>query len=155
MESVQPFMATSRDAPNPLRPYYVPPSIGTPLDTSSANATSSSIGSKPASTSSFPSFGSSARDLLSDLDYGDYLGDRTPSAGAAVKSLLDKALWRYTSVLLAQPFEVAKTVLQVHLPREAEGVRIPGKGRERIRHQRYAEPRSEEVRTPKERLFIQ
>lgn len=32
-----------------------------------------------------------------------------------VKRLMDQAIWNYTSVLLAQPFEVAKTVLQVHL----------------------------------------
>lgn len=32
-----------------------------------------------------------------------------------MKRLVDQALWKYTSVLLAQPFEVAKTVLQVQV----------------------------------------
>lgn len=31
------------------------------------------------------------------------------------KRLVDQAIWNYTSVLLAQPFEVAKIVLQCHL----------------------------------------
>lgn len=34
------------------------------------------------------------------------------------KRFVDQAIWNYTSVLLAQPFEVAKIVLQCHL---AEG----------------------------------
>lgn len=32
-----------------------------------------------------------------------------------MKALVEQALWKYTSVFLAQPFEVAKTVLQVQL----------------------------------------
>lgn len=34
------------------------------------------------------------------------------------KRLVDQAIWNYTSVLLAQPFEVAKIVLQC---RQADG----------------------------------
>ena len=30
------------------------------------------------------------------------------------KKLVDQAIWNYTTVLLAQPLEVAKTVLQVY-----------------------------------------
>jgi len=117
-------MSGPREGPNPLRPYYIPPSVG-PRPLSGANSSSAAnLGSKP--TSSFsdprPSLGSSARDLLSDLDYSDYLSDKTPSSTAVVKGLVDRALWKYSSVLLAQPFEVAKTVLQVQLdasPHEA------------------------------------
>lgn len=113
-------MATSRDTPNPLRPYYIPPSIGLPPDTpqnySTATTTYSSRTPKP-------SFGSSARDILSDLDYDAYLPDDSPTLAAHAKRLFDQALWNYTSVLLAQPFEVAKLILQVH---NAAGQTPPG-----------------------------
>ena len=96
-----------------MRPYYIPPSVGpshksTP--TASANVTTRNTAAPAAAKASF---GSSARDILSDLDYGDYLPDDTPSAAGIFKRLLDQAAWKYTTVLLAQPFEVAKTVLQV------------------------------------------
>ena len=113
-------MATSRDAPNPLRPYYIPPSIGPPPEPSN-NATSSTFSSR----SPKPSFGSQARDILSDLDYDSYFPDSNPTLAGHAKRLVDQALWNYTSVLLAQPFEVAKTVLQVH---QASGHGIPGLG---------------------------
>ncbi|KAF2096283.1 hypothetical protein NA57DRAFT_43719 [Rhizodiscina lignyota] len=112
-------MTTSSDAPNPLRPYYIPPSVGLPPDpVPPGNA---STPSKYPSRSLSPprtktsSFRSSAREYLSDLDYGDYLPERSPSISEYVKKLMDQAIWNYTSVLLAQPFEVAKTILQVHL----------------------------------------
>lgn len=113
-------MATSRDAPNPLRPYYIPPSIGPPPE-ASPNQTSSA--SPPAygarsSSSSKSSLGSQARDILSDLDYDSYFPDTSPTVAGHAKKLLDQALWNYTSVLLAQPFEVAKTLLQIREARE-------------------------------------
>lgn len=37
-----------------------------------------------------------------------------------IKALVDQALWKYMSVLLAQPFDVAKTVLQVQLGRAVQ-----------------------------------
>jgi fusion and transport protein UGO1 len=66
--------------------------------------------------SSRPDFRASARDIFSDLDYETYLPERDGSSVAEMaKRLADQALWNYTSVLLAQPFEVAKIVLQCHL----------------------------------------
>lgn len=103
------IMATSRDASNPLRPYYIPPSIGLSPDTTANNTTPPSH-----SPPSKPSFGTHARDILSDLDYGDYLSDSSPSLAEMAKKLVDQAIWNYTTVLLAQPLEVAKTVLQVY-----------------------------------------
>ncbi|KAH7413590.1 Rrp15p-domain-containing protein [Phaeosphaeria sp. MPI-PUGE-AT-0046c] len=64
------------------------------------------------------SLGSQARDMLSDLDYDSYFPETSPTVAGHAKRLLDQALWNYTSVLLAQPFEVAKTILQIH---EASG----------------------------------
>ncbi|KAL9119264.1 MAG: hypothetical protein Q9187_004188 [Circinaria calcarea] len=108
-------MSSQQEGPNPLRPYYIPPSVGLPLDETTNVSSTRGIGSKhPSSTTTAkPSFGTSARDILSDLDYSDYLSDASPSATAVIKGLVDQALWKYSSVLLAQPFEVAKTVLQV------------------------------------------
>lgn len=49
------------------------------------------------------------------MDYSDYLSESSPSSGVSIKHILEHAIWKYTSVFLAQPFEVAKTILQVHL----------------------------------------
>ncbi|PNS21112.1 Mitochondrial fusion and transport protein ugo1 [Sphaceloma murrayae] len=107
-------MATSRDTPNPLRPYYVPPSIGVHTE-KAANTT------VPGASSSRIGIGRSAQDLLSDLDYGGPLLDRDgPSVGEMAKKIVDQAIWKYTSVLLAQPFDVAKTILQVRLAEEED-----------------------------------
>ncbi|KAF2793828.1 hypothetical protein K505DRAFT_325210 [Melanomma pulvis-pyrius CBS 109.77] len=114
-------MATSRDAPNPLRPYYIPPSIG-PAHDVPQNHTAPAPAASYSSRSPKPSFGSQARDILSDLDYDSYLPDDSPTLAGHAKRLIDQALWNYTSVLLAQPFEVAKTILQVH---QASG-QVPG-----------------------------
>lgn len=59
------------------------------------------------------SYGSAGRDILSDIDYGNYLPDASPSVTEMIKNLVDQGVWKYTSVFLAQPFEVAKIVLQV------------------------------------------
>ena len=112
-------MSSTQEGPNPLRPYYIPPSVGlAPGSNVNASATQAVTGKHGSSTRTSiakPSFGSSARDILSDLDYSDYLSDASPSIVEVVKGVVDQALWKYTSVLLAQPFEVAKTVLQVQL----------------------------------------
>jgi fusion and transport protein UGO1 len=105
-------MATSRDAPNPLRPYYIPPSIGLPPDVPQNQTSAGS--SSPRISKASASLGSQARDILSDLDYDSYFPDTSPTVAGHAKRLLDQALWNYTSVLLAQPFEVAKTILQIH-----------------------------------------
>ena len=53
--------------------------------------------------------------MFNDIDYKDYLSEPSPSAVQTVKDFVDELLWKYTSVLMAQPFEVAKTLLQVRL----------------------------------------
>jgi fusion and transport protein UGO1 len=104
-------MATSRDTPNPLRPYYRPPSIGIPIDT--PGTTSSGTHGLGPKNGSAASYASSARDMFSELDYGDYLSDNTPTAVESVRKQVDDWFYKYTSILLAQPFDVAKLVLQV------------------------------------------
>lgn len=112
-------IAPSYEGPNPLRPYYRPPSLSERAADFTPNLTS------PIPSTSSPrnlsSFGSSARDILSDLNYSDVLGDAAPSTAAGVKSLFDQAVWRYSSVFMAQPFEVAKVVLQCRVAGQGAG----------------------------------
>lgn len=110
-------MAPSSEGTNPLRPYYKPPSIGlVPADTPVPGNSSPQGPLHSAS----PSFGSSARGILQDLDYEGILGDSSSrSTGDTIKKLLDQSVWKYSSVFMAQPFEVAKTILQVYLSEPA------------------------------------
>lgn len=100
-------LSTSRE-PNPLRPYYVPPSIGPQSNTSPSQPLHTS---RHAATGAFSS---SARDLFPEIDID--FKSTTSEAWQQTRGLFDTLVWRYTSVLLAQPFDVAKTVLQVSLP---------------------------------------
>ena len=49
------------------------------------------------------------------MDYKEYNSDTSLSNSEIGKQLVEQAIWKYTSIFLAQPFEVAKTVLQVQL----------------------------------------
>lgn len=98
-----------REGINPLRPYYIPPSGLSPASNAPAEV---------ASPSSAQVFGSTARDLIPDLDYADYL-EASPSVADWVRDTLNRALVRYTKVLTAQPFDVAKTILQVYVVPDA------------------------------------
>lgn len=119
MEKQQAFpLPAARGEPNPLRPYsayYREPSIGLPPSPSaSPSQPGHAARSTPPRAGTSAAISSSARDLLPELDL-----DLRSSAGEAwnnTRSLFDALLYRYTSVLLAQPFDVAKTVLQVSLP---------------------------------------
>ena len=112
-------MSASREGPNPLRPYYIPPSIGPPPDVTGAASSASHTFSNRNGTA--PTYASSARDIFSDIDYSDYVPEGSLSTVDMIKELLDQALYKYTSVLLAQPFEVAKTVLQVRSQAAGDG----------------------------------
>lgn len=103
-------MNSHQEGPNPFRPYYVPATGLSPVD--SVNA--SSAAHITANASSKTTIGGSARDFLSDLDYGDYL-EASPSVSEWFRDLLDRAVWKYSSVLIAQPFDVAKIILQIYV----------------------------------------
>lgn len=47
------------------------------------------------------------------MDYSDYVSDDNKSTLDMIRQMLDDAMYKYLAVLLAQPFDVAKTVLQV------------------------------------------
>ncbi|PLN80078.1 putative mitochondrial fusion protein [Aspergillus taichungensis] len=101
-------MSSSREGINPLRPYYIPPSLG--LDTTN--------GTSPPAASSTQVFGGSARDLLPDLDYSDYL-ESSPSVSSWFRDGLDSSIRRYLSTLTGQPLDVAKTILQAYVAPDA------------------------------------
>ncbi|OTA30502.1 hypothetical protein BTJ68_09417, partial [Hortaea werneckii EXF-2000] len=102
-------MTTAKDrSPNPLRPYYVPPSVG------NATASSNSPSRPPHAHTASAAGKSVANDLFPEMDL-DFKGSAS-EAWSASRALLDALLYKYLSVLLAQPFDVAKTVLQVSLP---------------------------------------
>ena len=121
-------MSTAREGSNPLRPYYIPPSVGDSASVDNA----SSFGSKYGSTST-TNLGSSARNILADMDYTEYISDSSPPYTAMAKTLMEQAIWKYTSVFLAQPFEVAKTVLQVQIANQRHGPRSNSKVQEDMR----------------------
>ncbi|KAK2589579.1 hypothetical protein QQS21_012739 [Conoideocrella luteorostrata] len=103
-------MTTHREGVNPLRPYYRAPVIGETSDPVSASTRNHF--SVANATSGGARYASKARDVLADIDYKGYLDDSSPSMMQNVKELVDDLMWKYTSVLMAQPFEVAKTILQ-------------------------------------------
>jgi fusion and transport protein UGO1 len=133
---------TNRDGGvNPLRPYSVPGAYAPPAPSVAAAPTpsptpfmtphrpSAAAPSPPSSSGAHAAAGryaSKARDMLQDLDYDGYLGGSSSdgSSGVAaavrgVRAVTDDLMWKYTSVLMAQPFEMAKAVLQVRCAEEA------------------------------------
>ncbi|OIW22506.1 mitochondrial carrier [Coniochaeta ligniaria NRRL 30616] len=111
-------MAHQREGVNPLRPYYIPPTIGDePLPAPGPHAFA-----EGAATGKYTS---KARDIFSDIDYKDYISDDSSSVVQTVKDLLDELLWKYTSVLMAQPFDVAKTILQVRSQDDSAALSVP------------------------------
>ncbi|KAF8468153.1 mitochondrial carrier domain-containing protein [Kalaharituber pfeilii] len=108
--------------PNPLRPYYIPPandylldSLHSASDAFSRASTSSSSSSASSSVASSVSsvFTSTARDLLSDLDYSEYIDEDNPTPKELV-------MYKYFSQAVGQPFEVAVVNLQCqYLPKKA------------------------------------
>lgn len=110
-------MANHNDGVNPLRPYYIPATIGEPPETVPTP------GPRPLShANSTGRYASKARDIFPDIDYKDYIAEPSPSAIQTVKEILDELLWKYTSVLMAQPFEVAKTIMQVRCQDDLGGL---------------------------------
>lgn len=107
---------TNRQGVNPLRPYYIPPTIGD-APTETPNIPGPNAFSRPsapgASSGTSAKYASKARDIFSDLDYKDYISEPSPSVVRSVKDIVDELIWKYTSVFLAQPFEAAKLLLQV------------------------------------------
>ncbi|KAI1103513.1 mitochondrial fusion and transport protein Ugo1 [Jackrogersella minutella] len=121
-------MSSPREGVNPLRPYYIPPSIGEQVESLPSQPNPFSHGNvttTTATTTTSNKYTSRARDIFPDIDYQDHLDDFSPSAVQSIKSFIDELLWKYTSVLMAQPFEVAKTILQVRIQDDLGGLNVP------------------------------
>lgn len=76
------------------------------------------------------------------MDYSDYVSEDSRSTLDMIRQMLDDAMYKYLAVLLAQPFDVAKTVLQVRsqgLLDDSCGKKAAGKGAERFMDSRYAD----------------
>lgn len=131
-------MSIPRDEINPLRPYYKPPSIGIYQETPATTSSATGLGAKNGSAASYAS---SARDIFSDIDYSDYLSDSSPSAFESTRKQVDEWFYRYLSVMLSQPFDVAKTVLQVRSQGRDDGTKAVDQLRRQASHHssRYAE----------------
>lgn len=103
---------TNRQGVNPLRPYYVPPTIGEPSVEPSSIPGPNAF-SRPAGNGPSAKYATKARDIFSDLDYKDYISEPSPGVVGNVKDVVSELVWKYTTVFLAQPFDVAKLLLQV------------------------------------------
>lgn len=114
--------------PNPLRPYYIPPPVAPFADASASSvAAAASQASSSAASAAITNFGVPSNYTILQ-DFQDYSSDylESPSMGEAMRGFLEHAILKYTQVLISQPFEVAKTVLQCqYVPRQD----IRGKGR--------------------------
>ncbi|KAI1176117.1 mitochondrial carrier domain-containing protein [Nemania sp. FL0916] len=124
---------TSREGVNPLRPYYIPPRIGeqtkslpqaNPFSNSTANARATTTKTATAAATTTAKYSSKARDIFPDIDYKDHLDELSPSTVESIKQFIDELLWKYTSILMAQPFEVAKTILQVRMQDDLGGLDV-------------------------------
>ncbi|POS73506.1 hypothetical protein DHEL01_v208101 [Diaporthe helianthi] len=125
--------SNSRQGVNPLRPYYIPPTIGDQAaQTSNIPGPTAFSRTAPSPSTSSPSptshasppgqYASKARDIFSDLDYKDYISEPSPSVVRSVKDVVDELIWKYSSVFLAQPFEAAKLLLQVRAQDDPGGL---------------------------------
>lgn len=81
--------------------------------------------------------------MFSDIDYSEYLSDTSPSAFDSSRKQIDEWFYRYMSILLSQPFDVAKTVLQVK-SQDVDGGKVQPIEAIR-RHQSYGEGRYADV----------
>ncbi|KAH6626536.1 mitochondrial carrier domain-containing protein [Chaetomium sp. MPI-SDFR-AT-0129] len=122
------------DGVNPLRPYYIPPSIGEPAE--AVPTPGPRAFAQPNVVNSSDRYASKARDIFSDLDYKDYIADPSPSVVQTVKEVLDELLWKYSSVLMAQPFEVAKTIMQVRAQDDLGGLEATAEAAEEARQRK-------------------
>ncbi|KAI0416758.1 mitochondrial carrier domain-containing protein [Xylaria grammica] len=113
-------MTSTGDGVNPLRPYYIPPRIGE--QTGSLPRANPFSNSSTTNATASAKYASKARDIFPDIDYKEHLDELSPSTIQSLKQFIDELLWKYTSVMMAQPFEVAKTILQARTQDDLGGL---------------------------------
>lgn len=100
------------EAVNPLRPYYRPPTIEERAEPVSIPSSNPFSGGNSYDVASGAKYASKAKHMLNDLDYKELIGEPSPSVVESARELVDELIWKYMSVLIGQPFEVAKMILQ-------------------------------------------
>lgn len=106
-------MASLKAEPvNPLRPYYRPPTIEQQAEPVSIPSSNPFSGGNSYDVASGAKYASKAKHMLNDLDYKGLVGEPSPSVVESARELVDELIWKYMSVLIGQPFEVAKMILQ-------------------------------------------
>ncbi|KAK9466061.1 mitochondrial carrier domain-containing protein [Lipomyces arxii] len=100
---------------NQLRPYYHRPELtfqdGVPDLAAIGSGNTTGYGGAQGASGTFLGVDTSRADsLLADLDYADYL--ELPNTSELLRGFTNAVLLRYSSTLIAQPFEVSKMVLQ-------------------------------------------
>ncbi|RFU74644.1 mitochondrial fusion and transport ugo1 [Trichoderma arundinaceum] len=100
------------EAVNPLRPYYRPPTIEERAEPVSIPSSNPFSGGNSYDVASGAKYASKAKHMLNDLDYKELIGEPSPSVVESARELVDELIWKYLSVLIGQPFEVAKMILQ-------------------------------------------
>lgn len=100
------------DTANPLRPYYRPPTIEERAEPVSIPSSNPFSGGNSYDVAGGAKYASKAKHMLNDLDYKELIGEPSPSVVESARELVDELIWKYMSVLIGQPFEVAKMILQ-------------------------------------------
>lgn len=109
---------------NPLRPYYRPPTIEQQAEPVSIPSSNPFSGGNSYDVASGAKYASKAKHMLNDLDYKGLVGEPSPSVVESARELVDELIWKYMSVLIGQPFEVAKMILQARDQDEKAAVAV-------------------------------
>lgn len=109
---------------NPLRPYYRPPTIEQQAEPVSIPSSNPFSGGNSYDVASGAKYASKAKHMLNDLDYKGLVGEPSPSVVESARELVDELIWKYLSVLIGQPFEVAKMILQARDQDEKAAVTV-------------------------------
>lgn len=115
---------TKEHAVNPLRPYHRPPTIEERAEPVSIPSSNPFSGGNSYDVASGAKYASKAKNMLNDLDYKELMSD-SPSVVESARELVDELIWKYMSVLLGQPFEVAKMILQVRDQDDKAALAVP------------------------------
>ncbi|CAZ86337.1 unnamed protein product [Tuber melanosporum] len=109
---------STRQGPNPLRPYYIPSPPIPPLDSSAPTPAP-----LPTASYSYPPAPTDSRSGGSILaDYSEYLEDQSPKE--VIKGWFQQAAVQYSLQLIGLPFENSRTLLQCGAVPKGAGKRI-------------------------------
>ncbi|PWW78603.1 mitochondrial carrier [Tuber magnatum] len=109
---------STQQGPNPLRPYYIPPPVIPPL-----NSSAPTPAPLPTASYSYPPAPTDTRSGGGILaDYSEYLEDQSPNE--IIKGWFQQAAVQYSLQLIGQPCENSRTLLQCGAVPKGTGKRI-------------------------------